>query len=433
MGVNYGIRGGDILDLNQMNAYVFNLEQSANVNIFLNTHHFNQDATDDNFIFTCYYSKNYFCVASVYVMLQSDTDPTVYPGLPAVTDITNNTVVTLTKQEDNKQVFNFKKFTIDYKIIVMRTRYSLSVSDVYLKVKFNAINTIKDLTINNKKINQFLCWQESTTKIDYARLLENATGVYTDFSFANQTKSAFAMCLMDKNNEAMILNSGETSEALPISEFFGLGNFTYEYVKSLRFIFRKITGGSNEFSLVFKPQKGILAHGANVSLQVENTFNDFIEYSILNIDEFIEVIKYLYTRIYYGNDNFYNYKGIIRRKNINGYVNTYDYSLCVRCENVFWNFPVIAATDSLNAATLYCTRQNANSTHNAGNFHGEIGLDLSQNNQGIAEDNNDFSLAYPFFIVFKNGYFQTDKEFLFDYEFANEYIMKMGFTESLTT
>lgn len=433
MGVNYGIRGGDILDLNQINAYIFNLEQSANVNIFLNTHHFNQDATDDNFIFTCYYSKDFLCVASVYVMLQSDADPTVYPELPIITDITNNASVTLTKQEDNKQVFNFKKFTIDYKIIVMRTRYSLSVSNVYLKVKFNAINSIKDLTINNKKINQFLCWQESTSKIDYARLSENATGVYTDFSFTNQTKSAFAMCLMDKNNNAMVLNSGETSEALPISEFFGLGNFTYEYVKSLRFIFRKITGGDNNFSLIFKHQKGEFSRGAKISLQVENTFNDFIEYSISNISEFIETIQFLYTRIYYSNDAFYNYKGIIQRKNINGAVNTYDYSLSARCENVFWSFPSIVSTDSLNAATLYCTRQNANSTHNAVNFHGEIGLDLPQNNQDTTENNNNFSLAYPFFIVFKNGFFQTDKEFLFDYEFANEYIMKMGFTENLTT
>jgi len=425
MGVNYGIRGGDILDLNQINSYIFNLEQSANVNIFLNTHHFNQDATDDDFIFTCFYSKDFLCVASVYVMLQSDADPTVYPELPVITDITNNAAVTLTKQEDNKQIFNFKKFTIDYKIIVMRTRYSLSVSNVYLKVKFNAINSIKDLTINNKKINQFLCWQESTSKIDYARLSENATGVYTDFSFTNQTKSAFAMCLMDKNNKAMVLNSGETSEALPISEFFGLGNFTYEYVKSLRFIFRKTTSGST-FILRPKDYRSYIV----ISLQVENTFNDFIEYSISNVNGFIEAVNFLYAKA----QNKYKFKGIIQRNNIvDGVANTYDYSLSARCENVFWSFPPIASTDSLNAATLYCTRQNANSTHNAGNFHGEIGLDLPQNNQDTTENNNNFSLTYSFFIVFKNGFFQTDKEFLFDYEFANGYIMKMGFTENLTT
>lgn len=429
MGVNYGIRGGDILDLNQMNSYIFNLEQSANVNIFLNTHHFNPNAGQNNISFVGYFSKDRLCIASVYVMLQSDADPTVYPSAPIVKNIATNTTVTATKVADNKQVFNFKKYTIDYKIVIMRTSYSLSESNFYMKCSFDAINAVKDIVSTNYKLNQFLCWQELTTKVDYARLSENTTGVYTDFVFANlNSKSAFAGTIMDSSLSAIIYDN---SPNVATTEFFNLANFSYEYLSSLRFIFKKDTT-YNTYSIIYNSYinsftNEFVIKSININMEIVSDYAEFSICKLHNIPLFLLAIEKAYKK------TSKTFKPTIIRRPLNSSGAVPSYLLGIVCENQAWNYPNISATDSLNAATLYCTRQNANSTHNASNFHGEIGLDLNQNIMSNNDLSEEATCIYPFFIVFKNGFFQTDKEFLFDYEFENEYIMKMGFTENLNT
>lgn len=429
MGVNYGIRGGDILDLNQINAYIFNLEQSANVNIFLNTHHFNPSTGQNNISFVGYFSKQRLCVASVYVMLQSDTDPVVYPSAPTVKNIATNTTVTATKITDNKQVFNFKKYTIDYKIVIMRTSYSLSESNFYMKCSFDAINAVKNIVSTNYKLNQFLCWQEMTTKIDYARLSENATGVYTDFVLANATsKSAFAGTLI--NSDLLPVIYGKSPNTA-ITEFFNLANFSYEYLASLRFIFKKDTA-YNTYSIIYSSyispaEGGFITKSIPINMETVSDYAEFSVCKLYNIPLFLLAIEKAYKKASKG------FKPTIIKRPLNSSGAVPNYLLGIVCENQFWVYPNISSTDSLNAATLYCTRQNANSTHNAANFHGEIGLDLNQNIMSANDLSEESTYIYPFFIVFKNGFFQTDKEFLFDYEFENGYIMKMGFTENLTT
>jgi len=311
----------------------------------------------------------------------------------------------------------------------MRTSYSLSESNFYMKCSFNAIDTIKDITTANYKLNQFLCWQELETKVDYARLSEDATGVYTDFVFANlNSKSAFTGTLIDSSLSAVIYNN--TPNAV-ITEFFNLANFSYEYLSSLRFIFKKDTT-YDTYSIIYDSyfnvaEGGFITKSINIYMDTVADYAEFSVCKIYNIPLFLLAIEKVYQKIKKGSK-----PTIIKRPlGISGAIP--NYLLGIVCENQVWVYPNISSTDSLNAATLYCTRQNANSTHNASNFHGEIGLDLNQNIMSNNDLSEEATYIYPFFIVFKNGFFQTDKEFLFDYEFENEYIMKMGFTESLTT
>lgn len=417
MGINYGIRGGDIMDIGQVNSYITVIEKMANVNFILNTRFFDNNADRQikhNFFLQ---SGRNICVASVYILKTTDTTPTDYPLLPICYDLTNNTALTETSIETNTQSFDVKIDYIDYKVHILRRVFSVNTSNIYISCEFFAKGSTKDL--KNSGISQFLVWTEPTTKIDYTKITDGVLSNYSDFAslFATPEFSSFSSCLLDASNSVLTQQitsaSGQITSLRPYSSFFLCDNFTESFLTKIRFLFKKSASGTDIFYLIAEDQKNptdINAEVREIDLNIENTYSNYIELSIDDVRDFKRKLSSIKKGI---GDNVIT----IGRTNIDGSTETVDYLRCVKSPNNCYFYHVLSNQQPLSPAFLYPLKQNARLPHIAAYFSGNIG----DGEFPVVNSN----INNKYLISFENGMIDVFT-FEYEYEFYNGFLMLFG-------
>lgn len=421
MGLAYGIRGGDLLNIDEINNYIATLERIHNCNIIANTVFFNDYVNNNDFRNEFYFRGGVLGLISVYIIPDSTTTPTVYPKIITLKNLESNSNIAATVIQSETTIQNFTFEGEDYKVCFLKRTYSLASSGYYARLNYEVIDGNKDL--QNTNLSQIIVVQEPSAALTLQRITEGETGVYTDFDFSGvQDYSSFSMCVLDNNNDVFkqsYIVGTTIAEAFPISSFFLCSNFSYDYVANMKFLFKYYASGANSFYIVTRNQDFVSAsqrekYRKKIDLTETSTSfsTTYKEYEVTYPQKFVNSLKNAVKNA----DS--NDKIFIQIINVDAGVTTVDYIRCVKVNNQIFSYIPIAATYPLSTATLFSLKQNARVPHSIELFEGNIGADLKTN----VITNFDNKLITSF----ANGLHYTDFIHQYGLSLYNDYVLKFG-------
>lgn len=423
MGLAYGIRGGDILNIDEINNYIATLERIHNCNIVANTIFFNDYVGNNDFRSEFYFRGGVLSLISVFIIPDSVTTPTAYPDIISLKNLESNSNITATAIQSETTTQNFTFEGEDYKVCFLKRTYSLASSGYYARLNYEIIDGNKDL--QNTNLSQFIVVQEPSTALTLPRITEGETGAYTDFIFSGvQDYSSFSMCVLNNDNDVYLQDYYSdiygAGKSLPFSSFFLCSNFSYDYVVNMKLLFKYYSSGTNTFSIVTRNQSFTGMYGSKEKYRKKISLSEtsvsfsttYKEYEVDNPKNFINALKNAVKNA----DS--NDKIFIEIKNIDAGVTTIDYVRCVKINNQIFSYIPIAATYPLSTATLFSLKQNARVPHSIELFEGNIGADLSPK----IETNFDNKLITSFI----NGLHYTDFIHQYDLSLYNDFVLKFG-------
>lgn len=421
MGLAYGIRGGDILNIDEINNYIATLERIHNCNIVANTIFFNDYVNNNDFRSEFYFRGGVLSLISVYIIPDSVTTPTTYPIITTFKNLESNSNITATAIQSETTTQNFTFEGENYKACFLKRTYSLASSGYYARLSFGPVGGSKSL--QNTNLSQIIVIQEPSTALTLSRIIEGETGAYADFALSGvQDYSSFSMCVLDKDNNVFKQNYvvGTTiAEAFPISSFFLCSNFSYDYVANMKFLFKYYASGTNSFYIVTRNQDFVAAsqrekYTKRIDLTETSTSfsTTYKEYEITYPQKFINALKNAVKNAD-SNDKIY-----IQIVNVDAEVTIVDYIRCVKVNNQIFSYIPIAATYPLSTATLFPLKQNARIPHSIELFEGNVGADLKTNT--ITNFDNKLIAS------FVNGLHYTDFIYQYDLSLYNDYVLKFG-------
>lgn len=423
MGLSYGVRGGDILNIDEINNYIATLERTHNCNIVANTVFFNDHVGNNGFKSEFYFRGGILTLISVYIIPNSVTTPTLYPKIVTLENLESGSNITATavQSETITQTFTFEGE--DYKVCFLKRSYALATSGYYARLNYEIIDGNKDL--QNTNLSQFIVIQEASTALTLPRISEGATAVYTDFIFSGiQDYSSFSMCVLNNDNDVYLQDyysdTYGAGKSLPFSSFFLCSNFSYDYVVNMKLLFKYYASGANTFSIITRNQSFTGQSGSKekyrkkISLSATSTSFSatYKEYEVDNPAAFVNALKNAVKNA----DS--NDKIFIEIKNVDSGTTIIDYIRCVKINNQIFSYIPIAASYPLSTATLFPLKQNARVPHSIELFEGNIGADLSPK----IETNFDNKLITSFI----NGLHYPDFIHQYDLTLYNDYVLKFG-------
>lgn len=423
MGLAYGIRGGDILNIDEINNYIATLERTHNCNIVANTVFFSDYAGNNEFKSEFYFRGGVLTLISVFIIPDSVTTPTTYPVISAFKNLESNSniIATAVQSETITQAFTFEGE--DYKVCFLKRSYTLASSGYYARLSYSAVMSSKNW--QNSNLSQFIVIQEASTALTLPRITEGATAVYTDFIFSGiQDYSSFSMCVLNNDNDVYLQDyysdTYGTGKSLPFSSFLLCSNFSYDYVVNMKLLFKYYASGTNTFSIITRNQSFTGQFGSKekyrkkISLSETSTSFSatYKEYEVDNPTAFINALKNAVKNA----DS--NDKIFIEIKNVDSGVTIIDYIRCVKINNQIFSYIPIAASYPLSTATLFPLKQNARVPHSIELFEGNVGADLSPK----IETNFDNKLITSFI----NGLHYSDFIHQYDLILYNDYVLKFG-------
>lgn len=423
MGLAYGIRGGDILNIDEINNYIATLERVHNCNIVANTIFFNDYAGNNDSRSEFYFRGGVLSLISVFIIPDSVTTPALYPAIITFKNLESNSNIVATVIQSETTTQNFAFEGENYKACFLKRTYSLASSGYYARLNYGVIGGVKNL--QNTNLSQIIIIQEPSTALTLPRITEGETGVCTDFFFSGvQDYSSFSMCILNNDNDVYLQDYYSdiygNGKSLPFSSFFLCSNFNYDYVVNMKLLFKYYTSGTNTFSIITRDQSFTGMYGSREKyrkkISLSGTSTSFSatykEYEVDNPTVFINALKNAVKNA----DS--NDKIFIEIKNIDSDVTTIDYVRCVKVNNQIFSYTPIAATYPLSIATLFPLKQNARVPHSIELFEGNIGADLSPK----IETNFDNKLI----VSFINGLHYSDFIHQYDLTLYNDYILKFG-------